>query len=82
MDGDSWVKVGEYVTWDDEDEDVPEGHVGEVTGWRDNERVHIQFPNGNWHFPINELSRADKPKRKREDADGSWRLSVPQSRLT
>merc|ERR1711990_1388946 len=74
------IDVGCFVSWNDNDEDVPEGSVGEVTGWKDDTRVHIEFPNGNWHFPIDELTLIDKPKRKRDGAEEGPRAWRPRQR--
>lgn len=81
MSYDEPIDVGHFVTWNDVDDDVLEGHVGEVTGWKDNERVYINFPNGSWHFPTDELCIVDRPKRGREDEAGGapqWRPSLSQ----
>jgi len=77
---DEQIDVGHFVRWNDCDGDVPEGDIGEVTGWKDNERVYISFPRGSWHFPIDELEIVDRPKRGREEAGGppQWRPSLAQ----
>ena len=46
------------MTWDDPDDDVPSGSVGEITGPFDEEgepEWYVQFPNGEWHFPVAQL---------------------------
>jgi len=55
------IDVGVWVSWNDCDEDVPEGSVGPVTAWYSDDRVKIDFPNGNWHFPIDELTVVETP---------------------
>jgi hypothetical protein len=46
------------VIWVDSDYDVPAGSVGEITGPFDEEgepEWYVQFPNGEWHFPVGQL---------------------------
>lgn len=55
------IDVGVWVSWNDCDEDVPKGSVGPVTEWYSDTRVRVDFPNGNWHFPIDELTVVETP---------------------
>eukprot|EP00443_Scrippsiella_acuminata_P091355 CAMPEP_0115463132 /NCGR_PEP_ID=MMETSP0271-20121206/48184_1 /TAXON_ID=71861 /ORGANISM="Scrippsiella trochoidea, Strain CCMP3099" /LENGTH=608 /DNA_ID=CAMNT_0002889945 /DNA_START=26 /DNA_END=1849 /DNA_ORIENTATION=- len=51
--------VGDRVTWVGDDEDIPRGEVGTVTGHvRDKGRVFVQFERGTFSFLPSELSRA------------------------
>jgi len=66
------IDVGVWVSWNDEDEDVPKGTIGEVTEWHSDTRVRIQFPEGNWHFPLDELTIVATPASAR-GSQGAWR---------
>jgi len=41
---------GDGVTWENDDEDVPFGTVGEVIEYVSEERVRVKFPKGTWKF--------------------------------
>lgn len=52
------VQKGDFVTWDHNDDDVPEGHVGQVVGLKlEDSRLRVQFPNDTWSFKEEELHR-------------------------
>ncbi|CAE7517388.1 unnamed protein product [Symbiodinium natans] len=45
-----------FVTWTGHDEDVPEGHVGEVYDLKmKTARINVRFPKGDWDFKVTEL---------------------------
>jgi len=72
------IQIGSLVLWENYDDDVEQGHVGEVTSWKNDLRVYVDFPNGCWHFPLDELRLAPPEamyKRKRDGGQGAqtWR---------
>ena len=48
-------KKGDRVQWTGSDDDVPEGAVGTVVGFKGNGNVRVEFPKGTWGFPPDEL---------------------------
>ena len=52
------VGVGSSVTWTSSDADVSPGHVGEVLGTTEDERLRVKFPKGTWRFQRNQLVAA------------------------
>ena len=45
------VSVGSRVVWSGQDDDIPRGTVGEVTGVKENGSILVKFPKGQWAFP-------------------------------
>jgi len=52
----SAIQAGMFVFWYKADEDIPQGHVGEVLqGLNEEGRVKVKFPNGSWRFRPRDL---------------------------
>jgi len=67
-----------WVSWKNEDEEVPKGTIGEVTGWHSDWRVWIQFSEGTWYsIPLDELTIVATP----ESSEGSARLEEDDSEV-
>jgi len=52
--------LGQSVYWVASDEDVPQGHVGEVLGCSP-AGILVRFPGGTWYFAPNELVAVSQP---------------------
>eukprot|EP00435_Cladocopium_sp_Y103_P043636 s1035_g12.t1 len=51
------LQLGAFVKWENIDEDVPKGDIGQVVGIKvSSNRLRVQFPKGRWKFKANELS--------------------------
>ena len=50
----AWA-VGSYVTFIGSSSQIPTGLVGEVLGQREDGRLAVRVPNGNWRCPPNPL---------------------------
>lgn len=59
--------IGDEVTWEDSDDDVPTGSVGSITGFTedaDGQDVRVEFRKGNWGFNHAELKKVEQFKLK------------------
>ena len=43
-------KKGDRVQWTWSDDDIPEGTVGTVVGFKGEDKVRVKFPKGTWSF--------------------------------
>ena len=50
------MTVGQIVTWDGSDSDVPTGHAGKVVGHPESGKARVEFSSGTYKFNNNHLT--------------------------